>query len=75
MTIVKVRPIGNALGVVLPKDVLARLNVTDGDSLFLTEAPDGSMRITPYDPAFEQQMRAAQEGMAQYRNALRELAK
>lgn len=75
MTTVKIRPIGNSLGVVLPKETLARLNVKDGDTLFLTEAPDGSMRITPYDPAFDTQMRAAREGMAQYRNTLRELAK
>ncbi|MBU6374086.1 MAG: AbrB/MazE/SpoVT family DNA-binding domain-containing protein [Alphaproteobacteria bacterium] len=75
MTVVKVRPIGNALGVVLPQDVLTCLNVTDGDSLFLTVAADGSVRISPYDPDYERQMRAAQEGMAQYRNALRELAK
>ncbi len=70
----KVRPVGNSLGVVLPKEALARLNLKDGDSLYLTESPDGSMRITPYDPAFEAQMCAAREGMGQYRNALRELA-
>ena len=55
--------------------MLARLNVKDGDALYLTETPDGSLRITPYDPAFDAQMRAARDGMAQYRNALRELAK
>jgi len=71
----KVRQVGNSLGVVLPKEALARLNLKDGDILYLTESPEGSMRITPYDPAFEAQMRAAREGMGQYRNALRELAK
>lgn len=75
MTQLKIRPIGNSLGVVLPKDVLSRLNLKEGDSLFVVEAPDGSMRITPYDPAFDAQMRAAREGMAKYRNTLRELAK
>ncbi len=75
MTALKVRQIGNSLGVVLPKDVLARLNLAEGDSVFVTEAPDGTMRITPYDPAFETQMRAAREGMTAYRNTLRELAK
>lgn len=75
MTSVKIRQIGNSLGVVLPKETLARLNVQAGDTLFLIEAADGSVRITPYDPAFENQMKAAREGMAQYRNALRELAK
>jgi len=71
----KVRPIGNSLGLVLPKEALARLNVREGDNLHLTEAPDGSLRITPYDPAFEGQMRIAREGMRQYRNTLRALAK
>jgi putative addiction module antidote len=75
MTQLKVRPIGNSLGVVLPKEVLARLKVKSGDSLHLTEAPDGSMRITPYDPEFEAQMRIARQGMAKFRNALRELAR
>jgi putative addiction module antidote len=75
MAQLKVRPVGNSLGVVLPREVLARLNLKNGDSLHLTEAPDGSMRITPYDPKFEAQMRLAREGMGKFRNALRELAK
>ncbi len=42
---------------------------------FLVEAPDGTYRLTPYDPEFERQMEIAEKGMAQYRNALRTLAK
>ncbi|MDR3466066.1 MAG: AbrB/MazE/SpoVT family DNA-binding domain-containing protein [Xanthobacteraceae bacterium] len=75
MAQLKVRQVGNSLGVVLPKETLARLNLREGDALYLTEAPDGSMRITPYDPEFESQMRIAREGMAKFRNTLRELAK
>lgn len=75
MTSLKVRQIGNSLGVVLPKEVLGRLNVAEGDSLFISEAPDSTMRITPYDPAFEAQMEAAKSGMRKYRNTLNELAK
>ncbi|MDH5426591.1 MAG: AbrB/MazE/SpoVT family DNA-binding domain-containing protein [Nitrospirota bacterium] len=71
----KVRKVGNSLGVVLPKEVLSRLNVQDGDKVFLTEAPDGSYRITPYDPEFEQQLNIGKKFMAQYRNTLRALAK
>jgi putative addiction module antidote len=74
MAQVKVRSIGNSLGVVLPKEILTRLNVRNGDILHLTEAADGSMRITPYDPEFERQMQLARQGMAKFRNALRELA-
>ncbi|MEM1377847.1 MAG: AbrB/MazE/SpoVT family DNA-binding domain-containing protein [Pseudomonadota bacterium] len=75
MSSLKVRKVGNSLGVVLPKELLARLKVKDGDNVYASEAPDGSVRLTAYDPAFEEQMKAAQEGMAQYRNTLRELAK
>ncbi len=75
MNKIKVRHIGNSLGVVLPKEVLAKLNVNDGDMLYLIESPDGSMRISPFDPAFEEQMKAAREGMGKFRNTLRELAK
>ena len=75
MTNLKVRQIGNSLGVVLPKEVLARLNVGEGDNLFLSEAPDSTMRITPFDPDFEKQMKAARSGMRKYRNTLKELAK
>jgi putative addiction module antidote len=71
----KVRKVGNSLGVVLPKEVLSRLNVQDGDKVFLTEAPDGSYRITPYDPEFEKQIKIGKTFMARYRNTLRALAK
>ena len=66
--------IGNSVGVILPKEVLARLKLDAGDSVFLTEAPDG-YRLTPYDAEFEAQMRVAREVMKRRRAALRELAK
>ena len=71
----KVRPVGNSLGVVLPDVLLERLNLKDGDTLYLTEAPDGSMRVRPHDKNFETQVSASREAMAAYRNTLRELAK
>ena len=71
----QVRPVGNSLGVVLPDVLLERLNLKDGDTLYLTEAPDGSMRVRPHDQNFETQVSASREAMAAYRNTLRELAK
>jgi len=71
----KIRKIGNSLGVVLPKDVLARLGVTEGDELIVSEAPARELRLTLADEDFERQMRAAKEIMDRYRNALAELAK
>lgn len=70
----KLTAIGNSVGVVLPKEALARLKVAKGDTLYITETPDG-YRLTPYDPAFEAQMSAARKIMKQRRAALRELAK
>ena len=70
-----VRKIGNSLGVLLPKEVLARLNLNEGEKLFLVDTPDGSYRISAYDPEFENDMKIAKKGMAKYRNALRALAK
>ncbi len=70
----KINRIGNSVGVILPKDVLAKLRVREGDVLYLTEAPDG-YRISQYDPEFAKQMEAAEKVMRRRRDALRELAK
>jgi putative addiction module antidote len=70
----KVRRVGNSLGVVFPKEALARLNVEDGDQLYITEAPEG-FRLTAADPEFAKQMKIAEKGMKRFRNTLRALAK
>lgn len=75
MVELKVRKFGNSLGVVLPKHVIDRLHTRDGEALFLIEAPDGSYRLTPYDPTFEQKMEKAEDIMSRYRNTLHVLAK
>jgi putative addiction module antidote len=71
----KVRKFGNSLGVVLPKEVIQRLQTAEGERLLLIEASDRSYQMTPYDPEFAQQMKIAGQGMARYRNTLRALAK
>jgi putative addiction module antidote len=71
----KVRKFGNSLGVILPKEVIGRLNAGDGERLFLIESADGDYRLTPYDPAFEKKMNKAGEIMARYRNTLHALAR
>lgn len=71
----RIRKVGNSLGVVLPKEAISRLHVADGDRLFLIETPEGGYHLTPYDPEFEAQMALAEEGIARYRNTLRVLAK
>jgi putative addiction module antidote len=71
----KIRKIGNSLGVVLPKEAVSRLHADEGDRLFLIEAPDGAYRLTPYDPAFEKKMKKATDIIARYRNTLHSLSK
>ena len=70
----KVRRFGNSLGVVLPKNVIDRLNTGDGKPLFLIEAADRSYRLTPYDPGFERKMGKAEDIIGRYCNTLHVLS-
>ena len=70
----KIRKIGNASGVILPREVLKRMRVKVGDHLFPTEAPDGAYRIIPSGLEIKKQMNLAQGIMSRYRNTLRDLA-
>ncbi|MES2488286.1 MAG: AbrB/MazE/SpoVT family DNA-binding domain-containing protein [Pseudomonadota bacterium] len=69
----KITTIGNSVGVVLPKELLARLRVEKGDELFVTETPDG-IKLMPHDPVFAQQMEVAERVMRKRRTMLRKLA-
>lgn len=69
----KIVQVGNSMGVVLPREVLAQLRLDKGDALYLTSAPDG-MRLTPFNPHFAQQMGMAEAVVRRRRNALRVLA-
>ncbi|EUJ10734.1 putative addiction module antidote [Methylophilaceae bacterium 11] len=71
---IKLTQIGNSVGLILPKEVLARLKLEKGDTVFLTDTP-GGIAITPNDANFETQMDAARKIMKARRNVLRELAK
>ena len=74
MHILKLTQIGNSVGAVFPKDLLAHMRLEKGDDFYVTETPDG-MRITAHNPEFEEQMRLGREIMKQRRAVLRELAK
>lgn len=73
-THLKITRIGNSAGVVLPKELLARLRVGPGDIIYATEAPDG-VRLTATDPDFEAKMRTAEAIMREDRDILRVLAR
>lgn len=75
MIALKVTQVGNSLGVVLPKDALNDLQVGKGDTLYLTRAPDGSMRLSAYSEVVAEQIDAARSVMRQYRDTLRALSK
>ena len=69
----KITTVGNSVGVVLPKELLARLRVDKGDSLYVAELPDG-IKLMPYDPELADQMEVAERVMRRRRGLLRKLA-
>jgi putative addiction module antidote len=70
----KITAVGNSAGVILPRELLARLRVERGDLLYATELPDG-IKLTPFDPELAEQMEVAERVMREDRNVLRKLAK
>ena len=74
MSALKLTQIGNSIGVILPKELLAKLGVGKGDTVFAIDQPDG-IKLTVSDPEFEAQMAVARKLMKRWRNVLRELAK
>ena len=72
-TTTKVIAIGNSAGIILPKETLARLNVQKGDTLYLTDGPQG-IRLVPFDEEFARQMEVAREIMRENRDVLKKLA-
>lgn len=74
MHTLKLTQIGNSVGVILPKELLSKLELEKGDELYLTDSPDG-LRLTVHNPEFEAQMKVARDIMKKRRSVLRELAK
>lgn len=74
MFALKLVQIGDSVGVVLPKEVLAKLKLEKGDTVFLTEGVNG-YTLTPYDPSLEEQLKAGREFMREYRDTFHQLAK
>ncbi len=74
MHTLKLTQIGNSVGVILPKEVLARLKLEKGDTVYVTDTPDG-FALTAFDPTFEEQLELGREFMREYRDTFRALAK
>jgi putative addiction module antidote len=73
--VLQIRKVGNSLGIILPKELLARVRLKEGDSLHVVEQPEGGFRLVKQRPDFDKAMQAARRGMKIYHNALAELAK
>jgi len=69
----KITTVGNSAGIVLPKELMARLRLEKGDALYATELPDG-IKLSPFDPQLADQMAVAEKVMREDRNVLRKLA-
>lgn len=74
MAELKLRKTGNSLVTTWPKEVLARINAKEGDTLYAVETPQGFL-VTTFDPKFEKAMEAAERVFRRNKNAYRELAK
>jgi putative addiction module antidote len=73
MATLKLTTVGNSTGVVLPKELLQRLHVEKGDTLYVLETPNG-IELTPYNPEFAAQMEVAERVMREDRDLLKKLA-
>lgn len=73
--VLQIRKIGNSLGLILSKDLLARLKLKEGDQLHVIEQPERGIKLTPYDPDHAEAMRIAREVMEEYQDTFRALAK
>jgi len=74
MTSLKLTTIGTSTGAVIPKEMLSRLKVEKGDTLYAIETAEGYL-LTPYDPAIDAQLKAGQQFMREYRDTFKALAK
>ena len=69
----RITTIGNSAGVILPKELLARLRLGKGDELYALETPDG-IKLTAFDPTLAAQMDVAEQVMREDRQVLHKLA-
>jgi putative addiction module antidote len=71
----EIKKIGNSTGLILPKELLTRLGLKQGDEMFITLEPNDTIKITRHNPDHAEVMRLARDLMHEYRLTLAELAK
>ena len=74
-TFLQIRKVGNSVGLILPKEVLARLKLAEGDKLYLTEQTERSFKLSPYDPSHARGMEIARQAFRDYADTFKALAK
>jgi putative addiction module antidote len=73
--VLQVRKIGNSIGLILPKELLARLKLQEGDKLHVIEQPERGLKLSPYDPKHAKAMEIARRAFREYADTFRALAK
>ena len=74
-TVLQIRRIGNSVGLILPKELLARLKLGEGDKLHIVELPEREFKLSPYDAKHAKAMKIARRVMHEYKDTFRALAK
>jgi putative addiction module antidote len=74
-TVLQVRKIGNSIGLILPKELLARLKLQEGDKLHVIEQTERALKLSPYDPKHAKAMQIARRAFREYADTFRALAK
>ena len=72
---IEIKKIGNSDGLLLPRELMQRLDLKRGQQLHVVELAGGGFQAMPYDPDFGETMRIADEVMDEYRDTLATLAK
>jgi putative addiction module antidote len=73
--VLRVRKIGNSVGVILPKELLARLRLKEGDKLHIVEQTERGLKLSPYDPHHAKAMEIARQAFRDYADTFKALAK
>lgn len=74
-TVLQIRKIGNSVGIILPKELLARLRLAEGDRLMVVEQPERDLKLTRYDDTHARGLEIARRSFKTYANTYRALAK
>lgn len=73
--VLQIRRIGNSVGLILPKELLARLKLQEGDKLYYVEQPERGLKLTPYNPKHAEAMDIARRSFRKYADTYKALAK